>query len=131
MSVTSRGWRWLRWTALIALGVIALLLVPATVLLVWGETWRGRMFGAGAIIGALMLVALASWGGKPRGGRPVAALGALTAIAFGIVLATAPAGPPPSRTGVSSIYLSGGPDRFALGHIIPEIDQVAVGTRVV
>lgn len=119
----------LRWVSLIGLSLLAFPLVPALVLLVNAETARGHVLGAAVVLGAVALALL------PRAARiagawrwsAAAALAATAALATLGVTAEAPR----SSARYASVHLAEPGSRWALGHLVPERDQVAVGVRLV
>lgn len=105
--------------------------IPSVYLLLYAETWRGRVFSlAILLLLALPVVALIAYRFRLR--RKIAAgalvvtplLPLLLIILLGIA---APDGRPLPDARVGSVYLKGKHNRFTPANMVPEIDQIKLG----
>jgi predicted esterase len=117
-----------------ALGVYTLLvsipLALSVVLLFTAETLAGRLFAIDALVLlALPPALLFSWRDRPRGLRLPAALGVIFVLLFGVLRALVPRGPSgEAGPGPKTRYPQAPYRPFALSNLLPEIDQLKLGT---
>jgi predicted esterase len=98
-------------------------------------TWEGRLFAVTAILVSVTPL-VASFGRevKRRKRRPLVLTMAVAAILFyAVLLARAPSGAARPSSKVRHIYADGETHfrRFALGNLLPEIDQITLGFSLV
>src|ERR1051326_4111262 len=122
LQLTSVAWA-------IATGPLSLLLLFVA------TTWTGRTFAVAAIL--ISFLPLFATLGKPvscQRRRPIAIIGALTALVLSVALFfKAPSGNADEHATVRHVYADGGNHfrRFALGNVLPESDQTAIGFTLV
>lgn len=119
--------------ALAALGVIVMAMnVP---LLIVSNTRAGVVFGLGGLaLGAAVFFAMLAWDGRSRKFRPAAGVAFGTwLVATAWLVITSPSGQAPESAVVQHRYTSNrdGFRRYALGNLLPEGDQFALGFRLV
>lgn len=126
--LVSERWRW-------ALGIYAVVacigLLPAWLLLFAAETPSGRLAG-------LIPVLLAAWipslvilrVTRQRAWIPVLIAGFI-ALGLAAMLVMTPDGRTPPDTPVRSVFLKGEFDRWSVANVVPEVDQLKLGTYLV
>lgn len=117
---------------LVLFAVVGVGALPSAALLLWSETWAGRVVGCSGlalVLLPLMLARLAGWGGR----RIAVGSAVLAVLGLGgwlIALGLAPSGRSTPGAKVTSVILGHAPAPSLL-RAIPEIDQVAAGVRVI
>lgn len=122
----------LRWSMLVLFAAVGLGALPATGLVLWAETWQGRLVGVSSLALVALPLALARLSSS-RSTRNAVLAGGLAAVGLGgaaITLGLAPSGRSTPGAKITSVILGQTPSPSLL-RAIPEIDQVAVGVRVI
>ena len=119
----------LRWMQAMVLAWVVALAGPcalAALLSRVAETWRGHLFG---LVGVAVSLAPAVWGlgvARARHGlrRAGTVLGALAMVGTAVLVGSVPTARPPSSAGA----WSEGPRSLGLPTLLPEVDQLILGT---
>lgn len=128
-----------RFAISLAMALYIVLAVPAFalagLLLVHGETCQGRLFAIAVIVGLPAPVAfwLAAYRRRKRGALTTSAcLGALALLFLGIDYTLTPDGQPQAGSSVRSCFAGATAYRRAsMANLVPEMDQLILGTYVV
>lgn len=125
-----------RWIAAASLALYVVLLWPgllALLLLCTAETTAGRLFAVDALLLLSLPAVLARtlWRDRPWRVRALGLVLVLWAALFAALAALSPPGATPPGSTVATRYPRMPYHRFALSNLLPEIDQLKLGTYLV